>query len=239
MHPSEWVGKNHIPLSLMEEVWIDGFKRQTKLCEKCGQTDEMLCGGVRPAFDLTSSQEEQRLVTTYEICEKLAQKSVEGEIKNKLKGAYLPMNAALPILLDDDYPVVFTDELGGLYFDGQCLDGVNADKAGIETTRMLFRDIVGTIVSGYTAKYILPQWWYNQPPWEWEEMGFNDTYTTDFVVVERLDANTGSDTARSQMFAMVQSRIAAYLPTVVTLSTRDPKARNETEQEVFEWLQSN
>ena len=147
------------------------------------------------------------------------------------------MPAALPILTSEQYPSIDFDENNCPTVNGNPFPVVATGKAGIETSRKLFGLVVGACAAGMGVKYIAPHWWYNQAPWTWQELGFDECLSADLVIVDRLDAKNGSDTNREQMFSMVESRVAAYQATIVTL-TDSPQGKTETEEQIIKEIQN-
>jgi len=195
----------------------------------------MLCGGLRPEFDYVRSDITGGFATTHAFCQKARMKSVVDAMAARVRRACVPTQVAFPIIEAEEYPTVEKDD-DKFFVDELELSAVSKAKASIDTTRKLFALVIGACVSDLAVKYISPSWWYRQPPWTWEDLGFNDCFDSEIVIVDRLDAMNGSDTAREQMFSMVAARISAYQPTIVTLSEA-PEGKNDMEIEILTEVQ--
>ena len=215
----------------MDHAWLLAHDKQDALCLKCQDEEGMLCGGLRPVFDLARSEESGGFATGHQFCEKARHKSVVEAMAARVKRACVPTQVAFPIIESEDYPLVEVHD-SKFFVDNTAISDVSKCKASIETTRRIFALVIGACVSGLAVKYISPSWWYRQPPWTWEDLGFDDCFGAEIVIVDRLDAMNGSDVAREQMFSMVASRISSYQLTIVTLS-ETPKGKNDMEIEIL------
>lgn len=226
MTATDWVIRNQIHLTPLQQVSIKALDEQELLCQECmlGASTKMLCSGVRPIFDVDASGYYNGLRISSEPCEKHCAKSRETVFWNRVREASMPRKAVEEIRKDLEH------------FELPPLPVLSWVSQSVGTTKTLLKILVKVIEDGATAKFIFPQVWYRNP-FEWDEMGIQHIETADLVVVERLDDTSGSNQARQQMFSCLSNRVVSGLATIFTLSTK-PTGRNDEENEFLQEIKT-
>ncbi len=209
--------------NVLEQAKIDAHLAKCELCEECllsGKTGPMLCNGSESWLDKATSEQYGTFVFQELDCAKLLIK------KNEARWIKERQEAGIPETL--------VPELRKIKVASKDTKGMTRMFPSIANTRTgMARVLAATTYGGRTARYLSLVWLYGQDL-ETQLQRIDGIEAVDFLFVDRLDCDSGSDWIRKKVFDALYERMVAMLPTMVTMGD-NPIARkdNMIETEVF------
>jgi hypothetical protein len=238
MDLTKWLKLNSVeptPLVLKQNQCVLEYDA---LCAECNKlpTDQMLCSGFRPYFDLEDSEYYGVPIFGNAACPKLVDLQVRSHLDNRLKNSFLTKTVVQEAISEygADY-FVFEIKEDEILVNEIAFPKMTQAPASIEVSQVLQVIIVGAIFNGYTAKRMYPQQIMVNAQSE-DDLYNNFVLTTDWLVVERLDLLIGRHYEKERMREVIRQRIVQGLPTVVTMGA-NPLAKSEAEAELFKEVQ--
>lgn len=207
--------------------------QQAVLCARCEPLSEMLCQGLRPEFDHAASDTYKTLRVINRACPKLEKRLKEEAEAKRFELSGVPPSAQTQALETKVSVALRGPQLTNLVVEGYDIPVLCQGQPTLEVVRGMWAVIMQLCKQGHLARFVYPQWWYEHYR-EWDRLAFENLTTCAWLYVEKIDAGNGTDYARSLMLSAVAMRIAAELPTFVTMASENPKGRNEFEQQLFQ-----